>query len=243
MKMKVKIGRLLGMKVYLHSTFAILVAYYLWDLSWESLMFGAAVVASLMLHELAHAGVARMFGNVPIRITFHGLGACVRLRRELGNTWRDALIAFAGPASNLLAGAVAFYCARLFRGDLYSIRHVLCCIAVVNGVIAGFNLLPAYPLDGGRLFRWLVSCLMKERHAASAVLCAGVVCSVAYVALGCSMAFDDGSIMDLCVQLPVAILVVVACWIEFDMTRKGTGVACSVKFVTVSKGGKLYETK
>ncbi len=227
MKLKVKIGRLFGMNVYLHSTFAILVAYYLWDLSWESLMFGVAVVASLLLHELSHACVARVFGNVPIRITFHGLGACVRLRRELGNTWRDALIAFAGPASNLLAGVLAFYCAKLCRVDMPSIRHVLCCIAVVNGIIAGLNLLPAYPLDGGRLFRWFVSCLMNERQAAFAVLFAGVVCSVAYVALGCSMAFDDGSILDLCAQLLVALLVVVACWIEFGMMRKGDRAICT----------------
>lgn len=219
MKLKMKIGRLFGMKVYLHSTFAILAAYYLWDFSRESLIFGVAVVSSLLLHELAHAGVARAVGNVPIRITFHGLGACVRLRRELGNTWRDALISFAGPASNLLAGAVAFYFAGLFRGDLHCIRHVLCCIAVTNGVIAALNLLPAYPLDGGRLFRWLASCLMKKRHAAFAVLCAGVACSVACVAWGCSMAFDDGSIVDLCAMLLIALLVVAACWIEFNMTR------------------------
>ena len=227
MKMKVKIGRLFGMKVYLHSTFAIFVAYYLWDMSRESLVVVAAVVASLLLHELAHAGVARAFGNVPIRITFHGLGACVRLRRELGNTWRDALIAFAGPASNLLAGAAAFCCAGLFRGDLHGIRSVLRCIAVVNGVIAALNILPAYPLDGGRLFRWLASCLMKKRHAAFAVLCSGVACSVAYVAWGCSMVFDGGSVVDLCVLLLVALLVVAACWIEFDMTRKDDRALCT----------------
>jgi len=227
MKMKVKIGRLFGMNMYLHSTFAILVVYYLWDLSWESLMFGAVVVASVLLHELAHAGIARALGNVPIRITFHVLGACVRLRREMGNTWRDALIAFAGPASNLLAGVLAFYCARLCRGDLHCIRSVLYCIAVVNGFIGALNLLPAYPLDGGRLFRWFMSCLMKERHAAFAVLCAGVACSVAYIVWGCSMAFGDGSIVDLCCLLPVALLVVAACWIEFDMTRKGDHAICT----------------
>ena len=225
MKLKVNIGRMCGMKVYLHASFAIIPAYYLWDdLSWDGVMLCGIVVSTLLMHELAHAAVARLFGNRPIKMMFHGAGACVRLRRELGNTWRDALIVLAGPASNLLAGAVAWYCHEMVRarfGDgLECLRSFLCYGAIVNGMIGGLNLLPAYPLDGGRLFRWIASCLMKKRKAALTVLCAGIISAIAYVAWGCKLAFCNGGFIDLCIMLLVSVVVVGACWAEYVLSNE-----------------------
>ena len=222
MKLKIRVCRLFGMGVYLHATFAILVAYYVWGLVKEDILCGAIVLASILAHEVAHAAAGRMLGMTPVRITFHGLGACVRFRREIGNDWRGALIVFAGPCMNLLIAAVAWAGMAFSRDLFHCVRSAFCYICIVNLIIGGFNLLPAYPLDGGKLFRWFVSLMTNKRMASFFVMCVGIVLSAAYVGWECYNAFNYGEIVDLFFALTIAAVVVLACWLEYSISRSAT---------------------
>ena len=222
MKLKVRVGRLFGMGVYLHATFAILVGYSMWGLAMEDVLCGVIVVASILAHEVAHAATGRMLGMTPVKITFHGLGACVRFRREIGNDWRGALVVLAGPCVNLLIAAGAWAGAVCSRDLFYCFRSAFCYICIVNLIIGGFNLLPAYPLDGGKLFRWFVSLVTNERKAFFFVMCVGIVLSSAYVGWECYNAVSYGEIVDLCFALPIAVVVVLTCWLEYSMLRSAT---------------------
>ena len=216
MKLKVRIGRLFGMRVYVHASFAILVAYYMWGFVLDDVMIGTAVVASIVMHELAHAVAGRIVGMVPVCITLHGLGACVRFRRKVGDGWRDALVVFAGPCMNFVLAAAAWCVFLLSRSGFPVVRETAVGACVVNLFLGVFNLLPAYPLDGGRLLRWVMSCVMNRRAASLSLLWAGVLSSVAYIGWGVYNLVEYGDAVCFVVSLLVGAGVVFACWLECD---------------------------
>src|SRR5712691_7965306 len=112
----------------------------------------AIFFASVLLHELGHALVARRFG-VPVRsITLFLLGGAAQISQEIRRPAHELLIAAAGPLVSLLLGAAFLVPALL------SHRHgpiaVMCVWAGLMNVSVGvFNLLPGFPMDGGRVFR------------------------------------------------------------------------------------------
>ncbi|HEU5160436.1 MAG TPA: site-2 protease family protein [Streptosporangiaceae bacterium] len=121
--------------------------------------YAVLLYASVLVHELSHSVVARMFG-LPVRaITLHILGGVSEIEREPRTPGREFLIAFAGPAlSAVLAGAG--YLTYLLI-PLSSVAELLVeALTFANLVVAIFNLLPGLPLDGGRMIRaavWKVS--------------------------------------------------------------------------------------
>jgi Zn-dependent protease/CBS domain-containing protein len=121
--------------------------------------YAVLLYASVLVHELSHSVVARMFG-LPVRaITLHILGGVSEIEREPRTPGREFLIAFAGPAlSAVLAGAG--YLAYVFL-PLSPVAELLVeALTFANLVVAIFNLLPGLPLDGGRMIRaavWKVS--------------------------------------------------------------------------------------
>jgi Zn-dependent protease/predicted transcriptional regulator len=111
--------------------------------------------ASIVLHELAHSVVARRYG-VPIRgITLFIFGGVAQMDREPDRPGAEFAVAIAGPiASALIAGA----CWMLLRGAVAAgagvpVVGVLGYLASINAMLAVFNLVPAFPLDGGRILR------------------------------------------------------------------------------------------
>jgi Zn-dependent protease len=110
-------------------------------------------VASLYAHELAHALVARAFG-IPVRtISLFLLGGMAHITRESPSPRAEFLIAVVGPAASLgigLVGAIASLTLRDIAPELGALGLWL---AMVNIPLAIFNLVPAYPLDGGRVLR------------------------------------------------------------------------------------------
>jgi len=113
------------------------------------------LVFSLIFHELSHSLVARRFG-LPIRgITLFIFGGVAEMEEEPASAKVEFLMAIAGPiASGVLA--VGFYglaIAGMAPGLPASVLGILDYLALVNGLLAAFNLLPAFPLDGGRMLR------------------------------------------------------------------------------------------
>jgi Zn-dependent protease len=171
----VPIGHVLGIPVTVHASFALLVALVLagasaeeapappTQLAWLALLFGCVV-----LHELAHALVARSRGVVVEEIELLPFGGLTRLGTEPRSAGDDLAISIAGPGANLaLAGGFAVvataYGVGLWPPTLYA-GALLNRLVWLNLVLGLGNLLPIIPLDGGSVFRdVLTRSLGRER--------------------------------------------------------------------------------
>src|SRR4029078_1511878 len=124
-------------------------ANYLAALVTTILFFGSGLV-----HELAHAVVARLEGVQVLEIVLHPFGGLARLRHEPETPRAEFRIAAAGPAASfVLALLFAVLMALASSADALSFSRPLKLLAVFNFLICVFNLFPGYPLDGGRLRR------------------------------------------------------------------------------------------
>jgi len=154
-----KIGNAFGIPVRIHATFLVLV-YVLWLLADRpDLALGLTGMSfgCVLLHELGHSLVARNFGLRVADITLWPLGGIARMSEIPENSRIEGLIAIAGPAVNFglaglaLLGLVAGRALGLEPGAFT--EQALEVFLLVNLLQGGFNLLPAFPMDGGRLLR------------------------------------------------------------------------------------------
>jgi Zn-dependent protease len=133
-------------------------------------LFVLAVIASVLLHEFGHAFVSSLYGIRTLEIVMYPIGGVARLDRP-PKPWEEFWIALTGPAVNLAIAVIIF-------AILYSQKRVINLFALVqpdanladrivlaNLVLAGFNLLPAFPMDGGRMLRAVLSRLKSEYEA------------------------------------------------------------------------------
>ncbi|MBW4960880.1 site-2 protease family protein [Sulfitobacter sp. CW3] len=171
----IKITQLRGFDIKIDASWLLIAALMVWSLSttyfpsqlpdadrptiWAiSVIAMLGLFGSLLLHELAHAIVARRFGVEVSGITLFLFGGVAELQSEplSGNT--EFWIAIAGPFASLSI-ALAFWFIELlayFAGLSEAVQSVLSYLAIINLVLALFNLLPAFPMDGGRVLRaWL----------------------------------------------------------------------------------------
>jgi Zn-dependent protease len=168
--------RLLGVPVRLHFTFVLLlIGLVVIGLSSNQspgnyTLFVLAVIASVLLHEFGHAFVSSLYGIRTLEIVMYPIGGVARLERP-PQPWEEFWIALTGPAVNLAIAVLIF-------AILYSQKRVINLfalvqpdanladrIAIANLVLAGFNLLPAFPMDGGRMLRAILSRLKSEYEA------------------------------------------------------------------------------
>ncbi|MEV4548356.1 site-2 protease family protein [Nonomuraea wenchangensis] len=147
---------------------------------------GAAVLflASLLAHELAHALVAQRNGIEVPRITLWLLGGVAELRNEPRTPGADLRIAVVGPVTSFVC-AVVFGALALVTGAVPLVAGMFGYLAAVNVLLAVFNLIPAAPLDGGRVLRAALWSRWGDRvRAAVAAARAGRVFGYALIALG-----------------------------------------------------------
>jgi Zn-dependent protease len=133
---------------------------------------GLLLFTSVLFHEFAHALVARRFGVRTRAITLFLFGGVATLEREPSSPRADVLIALAGPAMSAVIAALAFGVLVALQAVLHGslatvIARLTAYLAFANGVLAIFNLIPAFPLDGGRVLRAALWQLRKSRAAAS----------------------------------------------------------------------------
>jgi len=169
MNMRLRIGSGFGIPIYLHWTFFLLP---LWvavsnsdsDLSEVFIVLGLTF-ACVVLHEFGHALTARYFGIATQDVTLYPIGGVARLTRMTEKPLEEILIAVAGPAVNVaIAIVLAFIllptCLLFGWGGVMNslIGKIAFTIMIINGVLlVGFNLLPVFPMDGGRVLRALLS--------------------------------------------------------------------------------------
>jgi Zn-dependent protease/CBS domain-containing protein len=167
-----RIGRIAGIDIYLHFTFLLLLAWvglqhYLahHDVgeAIKGLLFIAALFGIIVLHELGHALAARRFG-IPTRdITLLPIGGVARLERMPEDPKQELVVALAGPAVNVVLALGIFIVLMLGPGlaPVSQIARVegsiLQQLFAVNVMLVVFNMLPAFPMDGGRVLRALLA--------------------------------------------------------------------------------------
>ena len=136
--------------------------------------------ASVVFHELSHALVA-LRNHIPVKsITLFIFGGVAQIAREAERPRVEALIALAGPFSSLLL-AGAFYLIYLFVGSLSEkVGAVAGWLALINVSLAVFNMLPGFPLDGGRVFRSIVWTITSDYRKAT-IISAWVGRGIAYL--------------------------------------------------------------
>lgn len=124
--------------------------------------------ASLVAHELAHALVAKWMGIPVLDITLFVFGGVARIGREPARPSQELLIASAGPVASAVIGASAF----AFASGTW-LGHMLWTIGLGNLALAAFNLLPGFPLDGGRILRACLWWRSGDPHASALVAARG----------------------------------------------------------------------
>lgn len=173
----VGIFRIFGVPVRFHFTFVLLLVFLLFlgvsgrQSGPATALYVLALFGSVLLHELGHAVVARRYGVKTEEIVMFPIGGVARLDRNLG-PGEELWIAVAGPAVNLvLAAAILGYLhatgALVHPERLMDAtdENLLERIAVGNLMLALFNLLPAFPMDGGRMLRAVLARFRPENEA------------------------------------------------------------------------------
>jgi len=156
-----------------------------------SLLFALLLYLSVFIHELSHTMTARVLGLPVRRITLQLLGGVSEIEQEPDSPSKEYLVAIAGPLISLLLAGVGFALVGRFHEG--GITRVLAGeLALANGLVAAFNLLPGLPLDGGRVLRAAVWGL-SGRPDAGTVVAAWVGRGVAVVLLAVPLVSGAGT--------------------------------------------------
>ncbi|MFQ5878743.1 MAG: site-2 protease family protein, partial [Dehalococcoidia bacterium] len=202
-----RLGRIAGIEVGAHWSWFLVFFLLSWSLAttlfrdsfpeWTAAQRWLAGVittglffASVLLHELSHSLVARRLGLPVSSITLFIFGGVSNLTREPDTPRDEFVIAIVGPGTSfLLAAAFALVWAAT-RGVSEPVALVSGYLAFINGVLGVFNMVPGFPLDGGRVFRSIVWArnrdLLRATRIASGV---GVVVAYGLVVAGIAMVF------------------------------------------------------
>ena len=151
---------------------------------WMAILGAAGLFASIIFHEFAHAMVARRY-RLPIsRITLFIFGGVAEMDDEPRTAASEFWMAIAGPIASFLLAAVFFFLLGPFGAD-HPVGAIVGYLAFINFILASFNLLPAFPLDGGRMLRaavwWFTEDFQKATRIAAAT---GSVLAVVLIGLG-----------------------------------------------------------
>ena len=177
--MSLNIGRIIGIPVRIHYTLWLVLLLIAWSLAegympqhypglgattyWAIGIVSAIILfISVFLHELSHSYIAKKNGLPIARITLFFFGGVSEMSEEPKDAALEVRMAAAGPLTSFLIGAVlggSYYVTGLASGPAISINPLTPVIAtlyyaaLLNGVLGAFNLIPAFPLDGGRVLR------------------------------------------------------------------------------------------
>jgi Zn-dependent protease/CBS domain-containing protein len=177
----VQIARVIGIPVHLHFSWLIIFGLIVWTLStgyfpahypdlpaasyWaKGLVASLLFFVSILLHEFGHAGVARHYGLRTQSITLFIFGGVAQLEKDPKDGQVEFWMAAAGPVVSLGLAAVFYTCGVLpFVGP--SAAAIAKYLALINLMLALFNLVPAFPMDGGRLLRGALWASMGKTRA------------------------------------------------------------------------------
>lgn len=180
MKWQWKLARIAGIDVYMHATFLLLIGWVAFSYWTEQGTLGAVLSGILfilllfvfvVMHEYGHALTARKYGIKTRDITLYPIGGVARLERMPEKPIEELWVALAGPAVNIVIAAILFgylLVTRTFEpltGLTVSSGSLVERLMIVNLWLVGFNLIPAFPMDGGRVLRALLGLRLEYVQA------------------------------------------------------------------------------
>lgn len=183
----IRLGSLLGIPILVNPSWFLMFGFTTWLLATQFypgaledasrathyLMAAFSAVlffGSIIVHELAHSVVAKHY-KIPVRsITLFLFGGVAQITREATRPLNELLMAAAGPLTSLLLGGL-FIGGWLLLGaeTTRPVDYVLIWLALMNVILGIFNLLPAFPMDGGRIFRSLIWLVTRNYNRATSI--------------------------------------------------------------------------
>lgn len=180
MKWSLKIGSYKGIPVYIHATFLIIIIWVA-ATHWfqtqnvavmiSGIFFVIAIFACVVLHEFGHALMAQKYGIRTRDITLLPIGGVARLEHMPDEPRQELWVAIAGPAVNVVIAAGLFM-GLYFSAAFEPLDHLTMTrgsfwerLMVVNVFLVAFNMIPAFPMDGGRVLRALLAMRMGYSQA------------------------------------------------------------------------------
>jgi len=190
MRSNIKLGKISGIEIGLHYSWFIIAALMVFSLvdrfreahaSWtKGEIWGVALVTaalffiSLLLHELAHSWVAQKRGLRVKAITLFALGGVSQIQDDSTDAKTEFWVAIAGPIASLMIGLV---CLNIVLGlgwhrsaePQSALTGILVWLGYINISLAAFNMIPAFPLDGGRVLRSIIWAVTKDAGRATGI--------------------------------------------------------------------------
>jgi Zn-dependent protease len=198
MRSSFKIATIAGIEVRIHLTFLLLLGW-IWFTYYQvgglpgatqGVLFTLALFACVLLHEFGHAFAARAFGISTPDITLLPIGGVARLSRIPDKPWQELVVAVAGPLVNVVIALVLLSVVHVRSGvdqleDLESPRaELLSQLVSVNVMLIVFNMIPAFPMDGGRVLRALLAMKLPYLRATQIAAWIGQAVAIVFVVLG-----------------------------------------------------------
>ncbi len=194
-----RLARVLGIDIDIHVTFFLLLGFFFLMLGVKGLVLILGVFLFVTIHELCHSIAAAHFGIKVKRITLLPIGGVASMSETPAKAHQELIIAIAGPLSNLAIVVIFYYPLYLLLGRevlLYPLQvitgqakytgsfNVIAHIYWINLVLAVFNMLPAFPMDGGRALRALLSYRMGFKKATAVAVRLGHIFALLFAYLG-----------------------------------------------------------
>jgi Zn-dependent protease/CBS domain-containing protein len=199
----IKVGRAFGIDVKVHWTFLLLLAFFGFTAYQNSGDLGSALVTvaiivalfvCVLLHEYGHSLVAQRLGIEIADITILPIGGLARLKSLPEKPWDEVKIAIAGPLVNVVLAPIFFGIAILLGGGItmppnilegvQSAAQVFVYLGFINVALVVFNLIPAFPMDGGRVLRGLLATRLGPVRATDISSAVGQFFAAAFFLIG-----------------------------------------------------------
>lgn len=202
MKGSLKLGKIAGIGLFVHWTFSLLILFIVYtnykagqnsiQILW-SVLFILCIFLTVFMHELGHALTAKKFGIKTKDITLLPIGGVAQLERLPEKPSEELMVALAGPLVNIVLALITSLFISLPNTSQEMVSQLdngvnagnfFLNFYLVNIILAFFNLIPAFPMDGGRVLRALLSYKLERHQATKIAARIGQALAIGFVLLG-----------------------------------------------------------
>lgn len=212
MENSIQIARIFGIPIKIHISFLIILPFFAWMFALQPEPYGFAgtepdilryalalttavlLFASVLVHELAHSYLSLRYGTNIREISLYLIGGVSAMEGEIRDPVKEATMAFAGPFSSLVIGFVLLAANYLFNpaastAEGNALFMMVFILGYINVILALFNLIPAFPMDGGRILRALFASRMNFVEATEKAATVGKILALIMGVIGLLISF------------------------------------------------------